>query len=183
MVSKWDMKQCIKKHLDDFPYIYNEEEEALYSKDDGTYLCSLDTFLEVYRKRSGESFESIYYEHGTLENVIRCTECGTVIFTREDEDYDAHLKCPTCTDYKTYFEYWTKEDIESDEKADTEPDGKSEIEPEDQIKYKGFIYWIRIVKSIAIGKWVRQFSTPYLISISFSFCSKSRMKVLIYLFN
>lgn len=34
-----------------------------------------------------------------------------------------------------------KEDIESDEKADTEPDGKTEIEPEDQIKYKGFIYW------------------------------------------
>lgn len=116
MVSKWDMKQYIKKHLDEFPYVYNEEEEALYNKDDGTYLCSLDTFLEVYRKRSGESFESIYYEHGTLENVIRCTECGTVIFAREDEDYDDHLKCPTCTDYKTYFEYWTKEDIESDEK-------------------------------------------------------------------
>ena len=28
MVSKWDMKQYIKKHLDDFPYTYNEEEES-----------------------------------------------------------------------------------------------------------------------------------------------------------
>ena len=46
---------------------------------------------------------------------MRCTECGTVIFTTEDEDYDPRLKCPTCTDYKTHFEYWTKEDIKSDE--------------------------------------------------------------------
>ena len=34
-----------------------------------------------------------------------------------------------------------KEDIEPEEKADTEPNGKTEIEPENQIKYKGFIYW------------------------------------------
>lgn len=116
MVSKWDMKQYIKKHLDEFPYAYNEEEESLYSKDDGTYICSLDTFLEVYRKRSGESFESIYYEHCTLEDVIRCTECGTVIFATEDcYEYDPHLKCPTCTGYKTHFKYWTKEEIEADE--------------------------------------------------------------------
>lgn len=116
MVSKYDMKQYIKKNVNDFPYIYNEEEEALYSKEDGKFLCSLDTFLEIYRKKSGESFESIYYEHCTLENVIRCTECGTVIFTTEDEWYDELLKCPTCTGYKTHFEYWTKEEIESDEK-------------------------------------------------------------------
>lgn len=34
-----------------------------------------------------------------------------------------------------------KEDIEPEKKADTEPNGKTEIEPENQIKYKGFIYW------------------------------------------
>ena len=78
-------------------------------------MASLDTFIQCYWKQFGESFESIYYEHVSLENVLRCTECGTVIFTREDEDYDPHLKCPTCTDYKTHFKYWTKEDIESDE--------------------------------------------------------------------
>ena len=114
MISKWDMKEYIKKRADELPYIYKEEEDAFYDKD-GNYLSSLDTFLEVYRKHSGESFESVYYEHAFLQNVLRCTECGTVIFTTEDEWYDPRLKCPTCTDYHTHFKYWTKEDIESDE--------------------------------------------------------------------
>lgn len=119
MVSKWDIKKYIKNNVDKFPYIYKEEEDALYDKH-GNYLSSLDRFLEIYRKYSGESFESIYYDHASLENVLRCTECGTVIFTTEDEHYDPHLKCPTCTDYHTYFEYWTKEDIATDEeKLDT----------------------------------------------------------------
>ena len=114
MVSKWDMKKYIKKNADTFPYVYKEDEDAIYDRD-GNYLSSLDTFLEIYRKHSGESFESIYYEHVSLQDVLRCTECGTVIFTTEDEWYDPHLKCPTCTDYHTHFKYWTKEDIESDE--------------------------------------------------------------------
>lgn len=115
MVSKYEMKRYIKENIDKFPYIYKEEEEAIYDKD-GNYFTSLDTFLEIYRKHSGESFESIYYEHAFLQNVLRCTECGTVIFTTEDEGYDPRLKCPICTDYQTHFKYWTKEDIESDEK-------------------------------------------------------------------
>lgn len=115
MVSKYDIKKYIKKNADTFPYVYKEEEDAIYDKD-GSYLSSLDTFLEIYRKHSGEYFESIYYEHVSLQDVLKCTECGTVIFTTEDEWYDPHLKCPTCTDYHTHFEYWTKEDIESDEK-------------------------------------------------------------------
>lgn len=115
MVSKYDMKKYIKKNADKFPYVYKEEEDAIYDKD-GNYFTSLDTFLETYRKHSGESFESIYYEHAFLQNVLRCTECGTVIFTTEDEGYDPRLKCPTCTDYQTHFKYWTEEDIESDEK-------------------------------------------------------------------
>ena len=114
MISKWDMKKYIKENTDKFPYIYKEEEDAIYNKN-GDYLSSLDTFLEIYRKHSGESFESIYYEHAFLQDVLKCTECGTVIFTWDDERCDPHLKCPTCTDYKTHFEYWTKEDIESDE--------------------------------------------------------------------
>ena len=111
MISKWDMKNYIKKNLDKFPYTYKEEDDALYDKETNEYLTSLDTFLDLYRKKSGESFESIYYDHVGLYNVLRCTECGTVIFTYEDENYDHYLKCPTCTDYNTHFEYWTKEDI------------------------------------------------------------------------
>ena len=107
MVTKYGMKKYIKENADKFPYVYKEDEDAIYDKD-GNYLSSLDTFLEVYRKHSGESFECIYDEHATLTQVLRCTECGTVIFTTEDERYDPHLKCPTCTDYQTFFEYWTK---------------------------------------------------------------------------
>ena len=115
MVSRYDLKEYLKKNADKLSWTYNEEDDAIYDKD-GNYFTSLDAFLETYRKKSGESFESIYYEHAFLQNVLRCTECGTVIFTTEDEGYDPRLKCPTCTNYQTHFEYWTKEDIESDEK-------------------------------------------------------------------
>jgi uncharacterized Zn finger protein (UPF0148 family) len=117
MISKYDMKKYIEAQQKEgnFPYIYKEDEEIFYDNN-GNYIASLDELLKIYRKNSGESFESIYYEHAFLENVLRCTECGTVIFTTEDERYDPRLKCPTCTDYHTYFEFWTKEDIESDEK-------------------------------------------------------------------
>ena len=112
MISKYEMKNYIKENPDKFPYIYNEEEDSIYSKD-GKYMASLDTFLEIYRKYTGQSFETIYCDDVCLESVLRCTECGTVIFTRDDESYD-NLKCPTCTHYKTYFTFWTKEEIESD---------------------------------------------------------------------
>jgi hypothetical protein len=114
------MKKYIKENPDKFPYIYNESEDAIYSKD-GKYMSSLDTFLEIYRKHTGQSFECIYNCPASLEYVLRCTECGTVIFASDDYlYYDNNLKCPTCTDYKTNFNYWTKDDIESDiEKQDT----------------------------------------------------------------
>ena len=115
MISKYDMKKYIKENPDKSPYVYKEEEDALYDKEDGSYVAPLDKFLEIYRKKSGESFESIYYEHVAGYDVLRCTECGTVIFTYEDYSYDPNLKCPTCTDYKTHFDFWTKEDIDSDE--------------------------------------------------------------------
>ena len=114
MVSKYDVKKYLNKNADKLSWVYKEEEDAIYNKD-GDYITSLDTFLEIYRKRTGQSFESIYCEHVSLQDVLRCTECGTVIFTTDDERYDPHLKCPTCTDYHPHFEYWTKEDIESDE--------------------------------------------------------------------
>ena len=47
--------------------------------------------------------------------ILKCTECGTLIFTYEDYRYEPNLKCPTCTDYKTNFDFWTKKDIESDD--------------------------------------------------------------------
>ena len=107
MVSKYDIKQWIKKRqkTGEFDYIYNDENESIYDEN-GNLLYTLDDFLKEYRKKYGQSFESIYYEHVSLQNVLKCTECGTVIFTTEDESYDDNFRCPTCTDYRTYFEYW-----------------------------------------------------------------------------
>lgn len=57
-------------------------------------------------------FECIYDEHVSCFSVIRCNKCGTYIFEYYDERYEPNLKCPVCTDYKTGFKYYTKEDIE-----------------------------------------------------------------------
>lgn len=145
MISKWDMKNYIKKNPDKFPYVYKEEEDGLYDKETGEYLSSLDHFLDLYRKKSGESFESVYYDHIGLNDFIRCTECGTVIFAYEDESYDPNLKCPTCTGYKTHFEYWTKEDIESDpqkqlEISHLEEMTKMQIEQNERMKRRNGKY-------------------------------------------
>lgn len=145
MISKWDMKNYIKKNPDKFPYVYKEDDEGLYDKETGEYLSSLDHFLELYRKKSGESFESVYHDHVGLRDFIRCTECGTVIFAFEDESYDPNLKCPICTGYKPHFEYWTKEDIDSDpqkqlEIIHLEEMTKMQIEQNERIKRRNGKY-------------------------------------------
>ncbi len=145
MVSKWDMQKYIERHPEKFPYLYKEKEDALYDKETGEYITSLDRFLDLYRKETGESFESVYYDHVGLRDFIRCTECGTVIFAYGDESYDPNLKCPTCTGYKTWFEYWTKEDIDSDPQKQLEIDHleemtKSQIEQNERIKRRNGKY-------------------------------------------
>lgn len=133
MVSKWEMQQYLQKNTEKLPFIYNKEEDAVYNKD-GEYLCTLDKFLENYRKKSGESFEYIYGEHVALFSVLRCTECGTVIFTYEDEGYDPNLKCPTCTGYQTGFDYWTQAEIDADEQKQKELQSMKEIMEDRKIR-------------------------------------------------
>lgn len=111
MINKHELKKYILDNSDIVPIIYNEEEDAIYNKETNEYISSLDTYLNVYRRHSGESFECICYIDHSLLTVLKCTECGTIILSHDDEDYDPDLKCPTCTGYKTHFEFWTKEDI------------------------------------------------------------------------
>lgn len=119
MTSKYEMINFLKKHGNELSLVYNEADDTIYNAD-GTKKAPLDKFLEIYRKNNGESFEGIFYDSASLYDVMRCTECGTVIFTYNDERYDPHLKCPSCTGYKTYFKFWTKEEIESDEEKQNE---------------------------------------------------------------
>lgn len=133
MINKYEIKKFIIENGDKLGLSYNKDEDAIYLN--GNYLSSLDSFIEFYRRETGQSFSSIYYEHATLNSIIKCDVCGTVIFTTEDEYYDKGLRCPTCTDYKTYFKYWTKEDIESDDNKQKIIEMYEEFNRKDEERY------------------------------------------------
>ena len=115
MISKYEMIDYFKKNGDKFKFYYNKETDCLHDKIDNTLTIKMDDFLQDYKKKNGESFECINDEHIFCWSLLRCTECGTVVFYYYDEKYEPNFKCPTCTDYKTSYEYWTKEQIEQDE--------------------------------------------------------------------
>lgn len=114
MVNDYQIKTAINS-IPELDFFYKKEDNSIRNRADNSFICSFETYSKNYRKLTGQSFDCIYYCGGTLEEVLQCTECGTVIFSTEDyERYDPHLRCPTCTGYETYFEFWTKEDIEKD---------------------------------------------------------------------
>lgn len=157
MISIYDMRNYIEKQNENLRFYLDSNSDYLYSKDLGEKVCTLKEFTESYRKLSGESFESIFYEHVGLFNVLKCTECGTVIFTYEDESYDPSLKCPVCTDYKTHFEYWTIEDIQNDVCKQGklkwfDEATKQQIEKDDRIKRRKGKYDWQIIEKRFYGK-------------------------------
>lgn len=112
MISQYDIKEALKRSD---VIGYNEEKDEVYSKESNNVLCNLKEYTNYMRKKLHCSFESVYSDRCSLMDVIKCTECGTIIFSSDDyEEHDGRLKCPTCSDYKTHFEFWTKEDIEND---------------------------------------------------------------------
>lgn len=118
MVSNYDIIKSFERFEREGKQValkLNEDKSGLVASDTGEYICSIDTYAQHLREKLHCDFEVIYDEHVSLQVVYRCKECGTVIFARDDEDYDPNLSCPTCGGYNTYFEYWTKEDIDSDE--------------------------------------------------------------------
>ena len=121
MISKWEIERYFKHHKDELEYRVDENDMIVH-KETGEVLCSLDDFVDHTRKKLHCDFESIHYCHGMLYNVLRCKECGTVIFTYEDENWDQNLCCPVCANYKTHFKYYTVEDMNQDD------DKRKEIE-------------------------------------------------------
>lgn len=114
MITKSKIIEYLTKNSDKLNIRLDVSNNKIYSKS-GTFICNIDDYVETYKLNMGCSFTSIYCNHALLINVLKCNKCGTVIITREDEDYDPNLKCPTCTDYKSYFSYYTKEEIESND--------------------------------------------------------------------
>lgn len=112
MISKYDIKQYAERNANTCVFSIDENENVI-DKTDNTIVCSLETFVEGMRRETHCDFEVIYYEHTLNQITYRCKECGTVIFAREDEDYEHGLRCPVCSDYKTKFEFWAGEDIKN----------------------------------------------------------------------
>lgn len=117
MISKYDFKKHVIRLIEEgkLNFVYNESDDSLYDKD-GQFVCLLDEYLDLYRRKTGQHFTSIYTDPCSLLDIIKCNECGTVIFSSDNyEEYDQNLCCPTCVGYKTHFKFWTKEEIENDE--------------------------------------------------------------------
>ena len=119
MISRYDVIRYAKNYPDKC-WFRIEEEKNVIDKETNEFVCSIETLTKHLRQSMHCDFECVHHCHASLETTLRCKECGTVIFSRDDEEYDSKLCCPTCGGYKTHFKYWTKEEIESDtEKADT----------------------------------------------------------------
>lgn len=106
------MKEAIEKGETDFTY--NEETNKLCLKRTSEAVCTFEEYAEFVREKAGCAFETVFYEHGTLQHIIRCKKCGTVVFTGDDERWEPRLKCPVCTTYKPRNSYWTGEEIAKD---------------------------------------------------------------------
>ena len=110
MISTYDVRKWINENEKSPCY---EKEGLIYNKDDNKELCSLKDFTNQMRKKLHYDLECIFYEHATLDEVLRCKEGGAVIFTGDDERYDPNLACPVCGGYK-HSHYWSAEDIAND---------------------------------------------------------------------
>ena len=157
MISEYDIKKYAEKHPDCWYSV--DENNNVIDKSDGHTVCTLKSFTQLYREAAHCDFESVYYCHGTLQNTIRCRECGTVIFATDDVwGYDPNLCCPTCGGYETSLEYWTAEEIAGDEKkkntiAVLEQMQQEQIEADKRYVQRGNKYDWQIWKGrLKIGK-------------------------------
>lgn len=118
MISQYDVIRYAKNNPE--KSWFRIEEKNVIDKETNEVVCSLEKLTQYIKESMHCDFECLHHCHASLETTLRCRECGTVIFSYDDEDYDPHLCCPICGGYQTHFKYWTKEEIENDtQKADT----------------------------------------------------------------
>ena len=115
MISRYDIRNYANKYPDKCWFKIKDDSCDVMMKETGEYFCHIDDLVLALRKRCHCDFECLFSGDLGLQTILRCRECGTVIFSYDDYRYDVNLKCPTCSDYKTSFEFWTKEEIEADE--------------------------------------------------------------------
>lgn len=136
MISKYDIRKFHELHADTLTYKINEN-DMLVHKETGAVLCSLDEFTISMRRHLHCDFECVYSCPASLLMVLRCKECGCVIFASDDAyDCDDNLCCPVCAGYDTHFRYYTSEEIASDEKKRKEVELYEEFTREQNEAYE-----------------------------------------------
>lgn len=133
MISKYDIKKVAESEKCWFKI---DDNENVIDKETGECVATIETFLSLLRHKLHCDFEVIYSCHPTLETTYRCKDCGTVIFAREDEDYEVNLCCPVCSDYKTGFEYWSGEEIKNDVEKQNTIDFLIQMQKEQEESYR-----------------------------------------------
>lgn len=162
MINEYIVRGAFKKaKLEGRPLAMymNEEGTELFDSETNKFVCTIETYIKYLRKELHCDFETVYYEHATLDEVLRCKQCGTVIFTGDDERYDPNLCCPGCGEYKTGLVYWTGEEIEQDEAKRKTIEMYEEFSRQQKIEYerrkrRGGLYdWQLIDKTKFFKKW------------------------------
>lgn len=150
----------------------NKEGTELFDSETDEFVCTIETYTKYLREKLHCDFEVVYYEHATLDEVLRCKQCGAVIFTGDDERYDPNLCCPVCGEYEISLEYWTKEEIEQDESKQKTLEAFKELtklqhEQYERRKRRGGLYDFQLVdktkffKQFAIHIEVEDFGHPW----------------------
>ena len=131
MFTRKEFKKLILEKFDDINY--DETKDIIICN--GEYI-PFEIGYQNFIKKNGMSFDCIYDAHWELMSVIKCTECGTVVKYFYDEDYEPNFRCPKCTKYETSYEYYTKDQIESDNNLKAIIKMYEELNQMDQERYK-----------------------------------------------
>ena len=159
MISNFDVIQHFKnKDRKAFGLVLDEDNETLVDENTHERVCSIETLTGYLRRKAHCDFETVYYEHASLDCVYHCRECGTVIFGGDDERYDPNCRCPTCCNDKSVCqnEFWTADEIgASEEKKEhikaLEQAQKAFNEAAARRKARGGLYdWQRWVKEFRL---------------------------------
>lgn len=131
MISRSEFKKTIIEKLDNINYDETTD-TVIYN---GTSI-PFEMVYHNFIKKHGMSFDCIYDAHWECMSVIKCTECGTVVKYYYDEYYEPNFRCPTCTNYKTGYEYYTKEQIEASDDLKAIIKMYEELEQMDRERYE-----------------------------------------------
>lgn len=115
MITQHDVLKFVESRPDMTIEYFNQRPFVKFYEGGIPVKCvSLEQVVREIQREGHCDLEIIYSDPGSLDVIYRCNECGTVIFSGDDERFDANLVCPVCDPrYKDKVEFWTKSEIEN----------------------------------------------------------------------